>query len=392
MGLLFSSFQVGQVVYFSPASSVSGSYSQLCAWDCVWYSSIARDGYRSTIPPVRQNPGVSNVAFFPGYPYLIRGLYLGTGIDPKFGSVLIAQIACVAFWASLWLLLKTFAFSFGSAAIIAVLCLVHPAAFYLISGYSESLFLLSLMLYLVYSTRVGRLSYILGASSGFIMSATRLIGLPLVSYPVFIKLAHSFFSQRDSDARDFSSMSYVRALSVGMAASFGTLFFLIYCQIQFGNYGLYLLTQKIGWGVSPDYLSIFKWADFQFMFPWDKVAVYGSAVFFIALGMVETAHAFSTKPLGGISRRLPLYIIALIIFYVTLCGLKNVNFLSMIRYSLPWYILLLICSADLVRGLHVYRVRAFRVCFMALVFVLIALSYSLQCLGLQNFLNGQWFA
>ena len=98
--------------------------------------------------------------------------------------LLTAQLAALGFWfyfflfCERWRLSPTLRF-FGAVAIVA-----HPAAFYLIAGYSESLFLMSLVGFIYWSTAEGRSAKILAALHGFVMSATRIVGIPCALFPI----------------------------------------------------------------------------------------------------------------------------------------------------------------------------------------------------------------
>ena len=66
-----------------------------------------------------------------------------------------------------------------------VAIVVHPGPFYLVVGYSESLFLLGLLGYFYWCEKAGRWSWSLAARHGFGMTATRLVGLPAAVFPVW---------------------------------------------------------------------------------------------------------------------------------------------------------------------------------------------------------------
>src|SRR6476660_608322 len=103
IGLALTAFQLTLALSLSPGAD---RYSKLCAWDCSWYHSIASEGYHSKLPPASQEPWSSNVAFFPGYPILARGLHLATGISPRVALLLVAQAFSFVFWFAWWRLLQ----------------------------------------------------------------------------------------------------------------------------------------------------------------------------------------------------------------------------------------------------------------------------------------------
>src|SRR5689334_1657642 len=89
IAIILTVFQIWMVCLLAPGTGVAQSYSNLCVWDCRWYESIARDGYHSTVPPVRQDTRRANVAFFPAYPYASRFLFLSFGLNPRIGLLIL---------------------------------------------------------------------------------------------------------------------------------------------------------------------------------------------------------------------------------------------------------------------------------------------------------------
>ena len=95
-----------------------------------------------------------------------------------------AQVAAWGFWSYFFLFCQRWNLSpllqfFGALSIAA-----HPAAFFLVAGYSESLFLMSLLGFIYWSSAEGRLAKFLAALHGFVMSATRIVGIPCAAFPV----------------------------------------------------------------------------------------------------------------------------------------------------------------------------------------------------------------
>ena len=87
---------------------------------------------------------VSNVAFFPAYPAIAAVLHYGLHLGIYNALLVTAQAAAWGFWSYFFLFCQRWNISpllqfFGALAIFA-----HPTAFFLVSGYSESLFLMGL--------------------------------------------------------------------------------------------------------------------------------------------------------------------------------------------------------------------------------------------------------
>lgn len=386
VGLFLATLQLLLVLGVSPAKTAVESYSKLCAWDCGWYTAIAKDGYHSVIPPAGQNSDLANVAFFPGYPYLARALHLSTRLKTEISLLIIAQLFCVLFWATLWSVLKRWRAPTPIAFLVVLAVLTHPASFFLVAGYSESMFLSTLLIFVLGASRAGRRSSLTSAASGIVMSATRIVGIPVAGFPLLAGLSSSISRRKVPRARRLSVLCIA-----SVTASTGALLFFLYCKLRFGESNLYMETQRIGWGITPDYGAIWKWPSFDYRHPYDRAATLASGFAFLAF----MAGEIILKILGqnrGLPRRLPLYAISFLIFFITLSGLKGQGFQSMIRYTLPWYILLVLCLTHLCLRLPPASRWLSRILFALLVFGLIDIFYLYELPHLVDFLNGRWFA
>ena len=139
-------------------------------YDAGWYSIIADQGYSYT--PGAQSP----VAFFPGYPMLVRafgGVFDNTQLAGIFITVVCGAAALVAFYA--WCRDRLD----PAAATTAVLCLaLYPYAYYLYGAmYGDALFLLcALLAFLAFE----RDHLLLAGLAGAAATATRLVGVAVV--------------------------------------------------------------------------------------------------------------------------------------------------------------------------------------------------------------------
>src|SRR5206468_12260121 len=43
--------------------------------------------------------------------------------------------------------------------------------------------------------------------------------------------------------------------------------FFVYCQLRWGHWDIYMLTQATGWGITPDYLAVFKLSSYRWLVP-----------------------------------------------------------------------------------------------------------------------------
>ncbi len=158
-----------------PAETYLGKYltlASLVRWDAWWYLNIAERGY--WFDP--QHP--SNVAFFPVFPLLVRGLAALIG-NPVLAGLLVANLAAVAGVIAFWLWVREEA---GAAAAerAVVWLLVFPFSFFFHTIYAESLFLALVAL------------GFLAARRGHWLRAGALGGLAAASRPMGILLFPAF--------------------------------------------------------------------------------------------------------------------------------------------------------------------------------------------------------
>src|SRR4051794_28168241 len=106
LAFVLTLFQVILGWYLTQESDFRNAYHRLCQWDSGWYSSIAQNGYITTVPLVNQVPELANVCYFPGYPISARLLHLGSGLDVKTSLLFVSQIACFVFWIFFLLILR----------------------------------------------------------------------------------------------------------------------------------------------------------------------------------------------------------------------------------------------------------------------------------------------
>jgi hypothetical protein len=95
------------------------------------------------------------VAFFPGYPLLARAVAAAAGLRIEYALPLTSQLACWGFWTYLLRILQGWRVPSRLAFGTVVIILSHPAAFFLVVGYAESLFLMTLLGYLYWSGERG---------------------------------------------------------------------------------------------------------------------------------------------------------------------------------------------------------------------------------------------
>src|ERR1700730_15119936 len=174
-GLLLTLAQIAVAVcLLAPEGPLSYRYSTLIQHDSYWFENIVDRGYQTIVPPIRHKMmEVSNVAFFASYPPIAALLRDGLHFDTGNALLVTAQAAAWGFWSYFFLICERRNLSPALQFLDALSIVVHPAAFFLIAGYSESLFLMALVGFIYWSSAEGRVAKMWAALHGIVMSATR---------------------------------------------------------------------------------------------------------------------------------------------------------------------------------------------------------------------------
>lgn len=411
VGLTLTLAQLAFTLFMSMAVarlSLDEAYRGLAFGDSGWYANIMERGYQSSVPPVTVDRA-SNVAFFPGYPWLARGVQAVLGISPELALLLTAQLCCWASWTYFLLLLQAWRVTSIWATVAVFTALTHPVAYYLICGYSESLFLMTLLGFIYWSERQEWWAGLLAAAHGFLMTATRLVGVPLVVYPLWQALRPGSAARAVLGGRRLVVL--LPAALVSGAAALGAILFFVYCHWRFGQWNIYMETQWIGWQVVPDYLGPL---DFGYLFnspyadrsywpvldrgaQWrvhslSRLSMPFLGVTFLAIAWLELRVA-RAYPSNGLHARLGLYLGAALLLYVPATGLIHAKIFmqSMVRYAFCVHVLLVLALARLsaeVPPLPAPRQR--RVIRGVLAYNAVALSLQAWCVTATA--DGIWFA
>ncbi len=155
-----------------------------CKWDAQWYLRIASEGYS----------GYSFV-FFPLYPLVIHALTYITR-DPILSGILISNIA---FFVAIYYLYKliNIRWSTGTARRVLLYLVLFPTAFFFAGIYTESLFLLWVILSFYCAEKK---NYLGAGIFGFLASLTRLVGIVLFICFLYKYMAERKFSFTKIDA------------------------------------------------------------------------------------------------------------------------------------------------------------------------------------------------
>lgn len=395
-GLLMTLAQIIVAVgLLAPDGSLSQRYSTLAQHDSFWFANIVDRGYGTTVPPVDHKVmEVSNVAFFPSYPLLAAALRYGLHLKTDKALLLAAQAAAFGFWCYFFLFCERWNLApalriFGALAIVA-----HPAAFFLVAGYSESLFLMALLGFIYWSHADGRNARIWAALHGALMSATRIVGIPCAAVPVIRSLL------RNGLGKVRQPVAWLRlhgpAIAVMLATIMGAGLFFLYCQIRWGHWDIYMLSQYAGWAVDPDYLAAFRPSSYHWLWPAlndptqaSQMAMTLGGLLLLALGICEVLPAIRRRTNWQV--RVSFYVCAAFIYFVSVSGVASVEMESMLRYEFCVHALIVLAFLHFLRQFPTppLLVRIFGVAIMALG---TAASLSVQGWYVWNFTRGNWVA
>jgi hypothetical protein len=265
-------------------------------------------------------------------------------------------------WTLVLLFFRRWNVPHGLAAVGILLVLVHPAAFFLITSYSESLFLFCLLGFLYGVDQPSKTGRLVAALLGFVMTATRLVGVPLAVYPLvrgwLNRCGDGDIAAGRSNWRHFASWLWVVAV-----ASLGAAAFFAYCQVRFSRWDLYMLTEEVGWAVHADYVAIFTHRVLHVHWP-DLHQVGGDGEYLGRLCVPVTMLLFamflllewrrrrslgSTESSSNWRQRVGFYLCAALQFYICVSGHANRGLSSMLRFSLPVQVMLVMAAVHYLR-------------------------------------------
>lgn len=396
LGLLVTLIQLVVAVFLlAPDGSFSYRYQTLVQHDGYWFGNIIDRGYQTIVPPINHKVmEVSNVAFFPAYPVLAALIRAISGVESETALLIAAQLAAWGFWTYFFLFCERWRLSANLRFFGALSILAHPAAFFLIAGYSESLFLMALVGFIYWSSGEGRAARVLAAIHGIAMSATRIVGVPCAAFPI----VRAIFKNGWSGLREPRSWFriYGRAFMAMGVAILGAVSFFVYCQWRWGRWDMYMLTQSAGWNIEPDYLAVFRPSNYRWLLPqlhdptqMSQMSMTAGALLLIAMAIIEFIPAL--RRVTGWQTRIGIYFCAAVIYYISVAGVASLEMESMLRYEFCVHILIVLAFLHYLRQFRVPSplLRAFGIAAAVLVS---ALGLAVQGWYVWNFTRGNWVA
>ncbi len=221
-----------------------GAFKSLYNWDGQWFLAIAKYGYASV--PARFGWDIPYVAtaFFPLYPLAIRlfsypllGNFYAAGLTVSWLSLL----GSLVYLYRLARIYGTWDDSYRSCLFL----LLFPTSIFLIAGYAEALLLLCAVAAFYHARRS---SWVLAGVWGFLACLTKSMGLL-----VFVGVALEAFRQA---GWKFSGLR--RRMAAIALMPLGSIAYMVYLQIAFGDFKIFTKAEEVGWGRRLDLIGILR--------------------------------------------------------------------------------------------------------------------------------------
>jgi hypothetical protein len=383
------------VVLLAPEDPMTERYSALVQHDSYWFMNIIDRGYQTIVPPIDHKVmEVSNVAFFPAYPAIAALFRNAFNISTATALLITAQLATCGFWTYFFLFCKRWKVATSLQICGTLLILANPAAFFLVAGYSESLFLMALLGFIYWSTAHSRTARVLAAMHGVVMSATRIIGIVCAAFPLVRSAFQTGWSGLLKPRKWFRENR--AAIALTFVAACGGVAFFVLCQLRWGHWDLYMLTQAAGWGIVPDYFAVVRPESYRWLVPalndpteMSQLSMTLGAVLLVVIAVCELVPAIRRR--AGLPVRAGIYFCAATIYYLSVSGVACVDMESMLRYEFSAYALIVLALLNFLRQFRTSPVwvRAFGTVAVALVS---AAGLCLQGWYIWNFTRGNWVA
>lgn len=238
-------------------------------WDSSFYTDVAQHGYHLT-----PDNTLSNIVFFPLYPFSIYILAPLVGVNFVFAGWLVSIFSLIGAVVVFYKLLKEFHPTIDPETPIFYL-LIFPTAFFFNAVYTESLFLFLSLLTFYYALK-GRFNA--AGIFGLLAALTRVTGILL-----FIPVLWEFF--RRYGLRKIFSFSFLPALLIPL----GAFLFFLYHYFAFGDFLLFLKVES-AWGRTFQFNK-----DHFLLFSHPSLVNLLLDLLFSAFALIATYHVFKQK-------------------------------------------------------------------------------------------------
>ena len=157
-----------------------------------------------------------------------------------------------------------------------------------------------------------------------------------------------------------------------------------------------MLTQAAGWGIVPDYFSVFRPESYRWLVPalnnpteMSQLSMTLGAVLLVAIAVCELVPTIRRR--ADLPVRAGIYFCAATIYYLSVSGVACVDMESMLRYEFSVYALIVLAFLNFLRQFRTppIWVRALGTAAVALVS---AAGLRVQGRDVWNFTRGHWVA
>jgi len=189
---------------------------------------------------------------------------------------------------------------------------------------------------------------------------------------------------------------HLPAMTLSILATLGAGLFFVYCQLRWGHWNIYMLTQPAGWGIVPDYTAVFRPSSYRWLVPAlnnpteaSQMSMTLAGLTFLIVGLCELLPAIRRRT--NWQQRVGFYFAAAIIYYISVSGVACVEMESMLRYEFCVHPLIVLAFLHFLRQFRVPPVL-FRTLGTAAVVLGSAAGLSVQGWYVWNFTRGNWVA
>jgi hypothetical protein len=233
LGFLLTIFVLGRIFLFAcavlgsrdaPVAEGATIAQAMCTWDCNWYIDLAEDGYSGRTDV--DASALSNWAFFPVLPLLVRAASALTGADTTLAGVVVANLLSAA---GLLLFHRYARHLFGRdfARFAAVIFVVWPFAIHASVPMSEAVFVPVSLLTLL-AARRGH--WLVAGVAAAVLSGTRAVGV-LVFLPMALLAVRQYGFTRLIGLRPGTE----RAVLALALSGLGLGLFMVYLHFRVGD-------------------------------------------------------------------------------------------------------------------------------------------------------------
>ena len=227
--------------------------SRLLAWDGGHFVRLAEEGYPTGYSYTTEGQLTGNgLAFFPGYPMLVRIVHLATGLEVGTAAITVAWIAG-AFAAVLVCALGTRLYDERVGLAFTVLFCTQPMSMALSMAYSESLFVAMVAGMLLFAHRGDWLPaglFGLGAALSRPTGAAAALALAVAAGVAVYRSRRRVDQDDPGEERGKPIWQPIAAAVLALAGVPG---YLLWVGLRVGDLGAWFDIQTAGWGTTFDY-------------------------------------------------------------------------------------------------------------------------------------------